>query len=96
MKLLTLLTYADISAVNPSAMTPWRLEQLWKTYLIGYEEFTRELGTERIHSLPDLPPESAAVARRAPAAVSENTHARRKSPSMCSCFAKAMRSNWRA
>jgi UTP:GlnB (protein PII) uridylyltransferase len=24
LKLLTLLTYGDISAVNPTAMTPWR------------------------------------------------------------------------
>jgi [protein-PII] uridylyltransferase len=30
LKLLTLLTYADISAVNPGAMTPWRLDQLWE------------------------------------------------------------------
>ena len=32
LKLLTLMTYSDISAVNPDAMTPWRLEQLWRTY----------------------------------------------------------------
>jgi len=43
------MTYADISAVNPQAMTPWRLEQLWQTYLLAYEELTRELHTERIH-----------------------------------------------
>ena len=49
LKLLAVLTYADISAVNPQAMTPWRLEQLWKTYLAGYGEFTRELGTTHIH-----------------------------------------------
>lgn len=61
LKLLAVLTYADISAVNPQAMTPWRLEQLWKTYLAGYEEFTRELGTERISATgqdsPDAVPE---------------------------------------
>lgn len=52
LRLLTLLTYADISAVNPTAMTPWRLEQLWRTYLAGHEELTRELEAERIHAPP--------------------------------------------
>ncbi|HME07542.1 MAG TPA: HD domain-containing protein [Bryobacteraceae bacterium] len=57
LKLLTLLTYADISAVHPNAMTPWRLEQLWATYLIAYSELTKELDSERIDPLgmrPDL------------------------------------------
>lgn len=48
LKLLTLLTYADIAAVNPTSMTPWRLEQLWQVYRAGHQEFTRELDTERI------------------------------------------------
>ena len=50
LKLLTLLTYADISAVNPLAMTPWRREQLWRTYILAHGELTRELDTERIHA----------------------------------------------
>ena len=50
LKLLTLLTWADINAVNPTAMTPWRLEQLWRTYLAGYHELTRELATARIET----------------------------------------------
>jgi len=33
LKALTLVTYADISAVNPEVMTPWRAEQLWQLYL---------------------------------------------------------------
>jgi len=49
LKQLTVLTFADISAVNPSAMSPWRLEQLWRVYLLGYHELTRELESDRIH-----------------------------------------------
>jgi [protein-PII] uridylyltransferase len=52
LKMLTMLTYGDISAVNPQAMTPWRAEQLWRVYLLAYQELTRELETERIHLDP--------------------------------------------
>ena len=45
---LTLLTYADISGVNPTAMSPWRLEQLWRVYSIGVEQLSRELATDRV------------------------------------------------
>lgn len=58
LKQLTLMTYADISAVNPEAMTPWRLEQLWRTYLVAHRELTRELDTERIHT--DTPADNRA------------------------------------
>jgi [protein-PII] uridylyltransferase len=58
LKLLTLVTYADISAVNPSAMTSWRAEQLWQLYLLTYNELTRELETERIEQA-DSPDRSA-------------------------------------
>lgn len=50
LKYLTLMTYADISAVNPEAMSPWRLEQLWRTYLIAHRELTRDLDAERIQA----------------------------------------------
>ena len=60
LKALTLLTYADISAVNPAAMTPWRAEQLWQLYLMVYNELTRELQAERIETIPAGPPERVA------------------------------------
>ena len=49
LKLLTLLTYGDISAVFPGAMSPWRLEQLWRTHCVAADELTRELESDRIH-----------------------------------------------
>jgi [protein-PII] uridylyltransferase len=60
LKALTLLTYADISAVNPTAMTPWRAEQLWQLYLSVYNELTRSLETDRIEAAPAFAPERAA------------------------------------
>lgn len=58
LKKLTLITYADISAVNPAVMTSWRAEQLWQLYLLTYNELTRELETERIEEA-DSPEQSA-------------------------------------
>ena len=72
LRLLTLMTYADISAVNPDAMTPWRLEQLWRTYLVGHRELTRELETERIH-VPSAD-EKSTFSRRIPHAISANSY----------------------
>jgi [protein-PII] uridylyltransferase len=60
LKALTLLTFADISAVNPTTMTPWRAEQLWQLYLKVYNELTRELETERIDAVPTGSPERIA------------------------------------
>jgi [protein-PII] uridylyltransferase len=49
---LTLMTYADISAVNPGAMTAWRRDQLWRVYLALHHELTRELAGDRITAPP--------------------------------------------
>jgi [protein-PII] uridylyltransferase len=52
LKLLSVLTYADISAVNPGAMTPWRLDRLWQAYRATHQELVRELETDRILDVP--------------------------------------------
>src|SRR3984957_6764849 len=33
LKMLALLTYADIKAVNPEALTPWKAENVWQLYM---------------------------------------------------------------
>ena len=33
LKMLALLTYADIKAVNPEALTPWKAENVWQLYI---------------------------------------------------------------
>lgn len=43
LRLLTLLTYADISAVHPTAMTSWRRQLLWNLFAATNAELTREL-----------------------------------------------------
>src|ERR1035441_1453340 len=68
LKVLTLLTDADISAVNPTAMTAWRAEQLWQLYLMVYNELTRELQTERIEAVPTGSPERIAFLEGFPCA----------------------------
>jgi [protein-PII] uridylyltransferase len=50
LQLLTLLTICDIGAVNPSALTPWRMAQLWSSYRSLHQELTRELVAERIEA----------------------------------------------
>ena len=52
LKLLTVMTYGDISAVNPAAMTPWRLDRLWQVYRVAHQELVRELETDRIQQPP--------------------------------------------
>lgn len=50
LKYLTLLTYADISAVNPEAMTQWRSTLLWNLYTATYRALTSELDTDRLEA----------------------------------------------
>jgi [protein-PII] uridylyltransferase len=66
LKQLTILTYADISAVSPDAMTPWRLEQLWRAYDTTQHELTRELETDRIQDVPENVPGNPAFLKGFP------------------------------
>src|SRR5581483_329076 len=49
LKLLCLMTYADIKAVNPDALTPWKAENLWQLYIATTNRLNR-LIDERLHT----------------------------------------------
>jgi len=48
LKMLTLLTLADIKAVNPEALTPWKAENLWRLYTRTAGYFDRSADSERL------------------------------------------------
>jgi [protein-PII] uridylyltransferase len=48
LKMLCLLTYADIKAVNPEALTPWKAENIWQLY-IGTANYMLRSVDERLH-----------------------------------------------
>lgn len=41
LKMLCLLTYADIKAVNPEALTPWKAENVWQLYIATFNHLNR-------------------------------------------------------
>src|SRR5215472_12066760 len=47
---LTLLTYADIHAVNPEALTPWKAQMLWQLFVATSNHFSRTLDRNRLHA----------------------------------------------
>jgi len=53
LKMLTLLTYADISSVNPEAMTEWKAENLWHVYVAASNFQNRHVDEERVHGKLD-------------------------------------------
>ena len=49
LKMLCLLTYADIKAVNPEALTPWKAENVWQLY-IGASNAMSRTADQRVHA----------------------------------------------
>ena len=48
LKMLCLLTLADVGAVSPETLTPWKEELLWRLYVDTYNHLTQRYGDERI------------------------------------------------
>ncbi|HYK51441.1 MAG TPA: hypothetical protein VEU94_17085 [Terriglobales bacterium] len=47
--MLCLLTYADIKAVNPEALSPWKADNLWQLYIAASNHLSRS-ADERVHA----------------------------------------------
>ena len=48
LRLLCLLTFADIKAVAPGTLNEWKKDLLWQLYVSSYEKLTLGFGEERI------------------------------------------------
>ena len=48
LKMLALFTYADIAAVHPDALTPWKAENLWRLYNATASFLDRSVDEERV------------------------------------------------
>ncbi len=50
LRMLTLFTYADIQAVHPDALSPWKAENLWRLYIATSNFLDRSMDGERVDS----------------------------------------------
>jgi [protein-PII] uridylyltransferase len=62
LKMLCLMTLADVEAVSLETLTPWRAELLWRLFVDTYNHLTLGYGDELIE--PDLPPDTELLANR--------------------------------
>ncbi|MGA2887821.1 MAG: HD domain-containing protein [Terracidiphilus sp.] len=53
LKMLTLMTFADIKAVNPDALTPWKAENLWQLYMATANFMDRSVDEVRYRAAID-------------------------------------------
>jgi [protein-PII] uridylyltransferase len=53
LKMLTVMTFADIKAVNPDALTPWKAENLWQFYMSTANFMDRSVDEARYHAAID-------------------------------------------
>jgi [protein-PII] uridylyltransferase len=50
LKMLCLLTYADIKSVNPEALSPWKTENIWQLYIATSNQLSRSVDQHTVHA----------------------------------------------
>src|SRR5436309_340177 len=66
LRMLCLLTYADVKAVNNEVLTPWKEDLLWQLYVETYNHLTLGLADDRYTQQPALEDDIAEIARLLP------------------------------
>ena len=61
LRMLCLLTYADMKAVSPDVLTAWKADLLWQLYVETYYQLMHGLADDRYTQQPDLDSEIGAV-----------------------------------
>ncbi|HTJ29451.1 MAG TPA: HD domain-containing protein [Acidobacteriaceae bacterium] len=86
LKMLTLMTYADIRAVHPDALTPWKAENLWTLYMATANFMDRSVDDVRyraavdptlLYRIESLLPASGRTAKQKPQAEAQDHDIRR-------------------
>jgi [protein-PII] uridylyltransferase len=66
LRLLCLLTYADVKAVNNEVLTPWKEDLMWQLYVETYNRLTLGLADDQYAQQPALEDDIAEIARSLP------------------------------
>ena len=66
LRMLCLVTYADIKAVNTEVLTPWKEDLLWQLYVETYNYLTMGFAEDRYEQQPALESDIAEVLKSLP------------------------------
>jgi [protein-PII] uridylyltransferase len=70
LRMLCLLTYADMKAVNSEVVTPWKEDLLWQLYVETYNHLTLGLADDQYTQQPALESDIEEISRLLPPGVS--------------------------
>lgn len=66
LRMLTLLTYADVKAVNNEVLTPWKEDLMWQLYIDTYNRLTLGLADDQYSQQPSLETDIEEITRLLP------------------------------